>query len=97
MEQFGLRVQKKKCVFFRSSLEYLGHVIDSKGLHKSPDFRAILDAPEPTHTSVTLPLGTHQLLRTFCLQVVLLLYKMHCCILLTTPTSPLYAAKHSMG
>lgn len=51
-EQFGLRVQKEKCKFFRSSLEYLGHVIDSKRLHKSLDkVRAILDAPEPTNSS----------------------------------------------
>ena len=39
-------------MFFRSSLEYLGHIIDAKGLHKSPDkIRAILDAPDPTNTS----------------------------------------------
>ena len=50
LEQFGLRAQKEKCEFFRSSLEYLGHVIDSKGLHKLPDkVCAILDAPEPPH------------------------------------------------
>ncbi len=52
LERFGLRVQREKCKFFRSSLEYLGHIIDAKGLHKSPDkIRAILDAPEPTNTS----------------------------------------------
>ena len=52
LEQFGLRVQKGNCEFIQSSLEYLGHVIDAKGLHKSPDkIRAIPDAPEPTNTS----------------------------------------------
>uniref|UniRef100_A0A672GZN6 ribonuclease H n=1 Tax=Salarias fasciatus TaxID=181472 RepID=A0A672GZN6_SALFA len=52
LEQFGLRVKREKCEFFQQSLEYLGHVIDEKGLHKSPDkIRAILDAPEPTNTT----------------------------------------------
>ncbi|KAL2077680.1 hypothetical protein ACEWY4_027184 [Coilia grayii] len=52
LEKFGLRVQKEKCEFFRSSLEYLGHIIDSSGLHKSPDkIRAIVDAPMPTDIS----------------------------------------------
>lgn len=52
LDQFGLRVKREKCEFFKSSVEYLGHVIDSKGLHKSPDkSRAILDAPEPADTS----------------------------------------------
>ena len=52
LEQLGLRVQKEKCKFFRSSLEYLGHIIDSKGLHKALDkVHAILDAPESTNTS----------------------------------------------
>ena len=43
---------KEEVRVFRSSLEYLGHVTDSKGLHKSPDkICAILDATEPTNTS----------------------------------------------
>ena len=52
LEKFGLRVQKEKCEFFRDSLEYLGHIIDATGLHKSPDkMCAIVDAPLPTNTS----------------------------------------------
>ncbi|XP_060754235.1 uncharacterized protein K02A2.6-like [Neoarius graeffei] len=52
LEEFGLRVQKEKCEFFRSSLEYLGHIIDSAGLHKFPDkIQAIVDAPAPTDVS----------------------------------------------
>ncbi|KAF7642764.1 hypothetical protein LDENG_00251050 [Lucifuga dentata] len=52
LEEFGLRVQHGKCEFFKSSLEYLGHIIDSAGLHKSPEkLRAIVEAPAPTNVS----------------------------------------------
>lgn len=52
LEEFGLRVQKEKCEFFKESLEYLGHVIDAQGLHKSPEkVRAIVEAPAPTDVS----------------------------------------------
>ena len=52
LEEFGLRVQKEKCEFFKDSLEYLGHVIDAHGLHKSPEkVRAIVEAPAPTNVS----------------------------------------------
>ncbi|KAJ8375572.1 hypothetical protein SKAU_G00061520 [Synaphobranchus kaupii] len=50
LEKFGLRVQREKCEFFKGSLEYLGHVIDATGLHKSPEkLRAIAEAPAPTN------------------------------------------------
>ena len=29
----GLRVKKNKCVFYQSSVEYLGHLVDAEGLH----------------------------------------------------------------
>lgn len=52
LEEFGLRVQKEKCEFFKDSLEYLGHVIDAQGLHKAPEkVRAIVEAPAPTDVS----------------------------------------------
>ncbi|XP_061570024.1 uncharacterized protein K02A2.6-like [Cololabis saira] len=52
LEEFGLRVQKEKCKFFKDSLEYLGHVIDAQGLHKAPEkVRAIVEAPAPTDVS----------------------------------------------
>ncbi|XP_049333824.1 uncharacterized protein K02A2.6-like [Astyanax mexicanus] len=48
LEEFGLRFEKDKCEFFKDSLEYLGHIIDSAGLHKSPEkMRAIVEAPAP--------------------------------------------------
>ena len=52
LEEFGLRVQREKCEFFKESLEYLGHVIDARGLHTSPEkVRAISEAPAPTNVS----------------------------------------------
>ena len=32
----SLRAKKKKCAFFQSSIEYLGFIIDQKGLHPNP-------------------------------------------------------------
>lgn len=52
LEQFGLQVQRDKCEFFRDLLEYLGHVIHRKGLHKSPEkLKAIAEAPALTNIS----------------------------------------------
>ncbi|KAL7884462.1 hypothetical protein AOLI_G00072320 [Acnodon oligacanthus] len=49
LEEFGLRVEKEKCEFFKDSLEHLGHTINAHGLHKSPEnVRAIVEAPAPT-------------------------------------------------
>ena len=48
LQDYGLRVRKDKCEFFKPSVEYLGHVIDAKGLHTAPSkSRAIADAPPP--------------------------------------------------
>lgn len=52
LDEFGLCVQREKCEFFKESLEYLGHIIDAQGLHKSPEkVRAIRDAPAPKDVS----------------------------------------------
>lgn len=52
LEDYGLRVRKDNCEFFRPSVEYLGHVIDCKGLHKAPSkVKAIVEAPSPTNVS----------------------------------------------
>ncbi len=48
----GLRLNKDKCSFMQSSIEYLGHVIDSQGLHPTEQkIRAIKNAPKPTNIS----------------------------------------------
>ncbi|XP_017575179.2 uncharacterized protein K02A2.6-like [Pygocentrus nattereri] len=45
-------VLKSKCEFFQPSVEYLGHVIDSQGLHKAPSkVKAIMEAPAPQNVS----------------------------------------------
>nr|XP_055071051.1 uncharacterized protein K02A2.6-like [Misgurnus anguillicaudatus] len=50
LEEFGLHVEKGKCDFFKDSLEYLGHIIDAEGLHKSPEkVSAIVNAPTPSN------------------------------------------------
>ncbi|XP_034561964.1 uncharacterized protein K02A2.6 [Notolabrus celidotus] len=52
LKEYGLRVRRGKCEFFQSSVEYLGHVIDEKGLHTAPSkTAAIVDAPPPQNVS----------------------------------------------
>ncbi|KAJ8348953.1 hypothetical protein SKAU_G00275420 [Synaphobranchus kaupii] len=52
LKEYGLRVRRSKCEFFQSSVEYLGHVIDSEGLHKAPSkIKALTDAPAPENVS----------------------------------------------
>ena len=46
---YGLRLKKSKCSFMRPSVEYLGYVVDAKGLHPMPSkVTAITMAPRPT-------------------------------------------------
>ena len=48
LKQRGLRIKKSKCSFMQSSVEYLGHIVDRKGLHANPEkVKAIVDAPCP--------------------------------------------------
>ena len=52
LAEFFLKLNRDKCEFSKDSLEYLGHVIDAHGIHKSADKLAvILDAPRPTDVS----------------------------------------------
>ncbi|KAK7882126.1 hypothetical protein WMY93_028300 [Mugilogobius chulae] len=37
LEEYGLHLKQEKCLFFQESVEYLGHIIDAAGLHKSPE------------------------------------------------------------
>ncbi|CAI5682743.1 unnamed protein product [Oreochromis niloticus] len=37
LEDYGLCLKQEKCLFFQESVEYLGHIIDAAGLHKSPE------------------------------------------------------------
>ena len=52
LDKAGLRVKSSKCAFMRESVTYLGHRIDSEGLHPLPDrIKAIREAPTPTSVS----------------------------------------------
>ena len=45
---YGLRIKPSKCNFLEHSVEYLGHVVDSEGLHVTPSkVQAVIDAPVP--------------------------------------------------
>lgn len=48
LETAGLRLKKSKCIFMASEVEYLGHKINSDGLHPTADkIKAIQEAPKP--------------------------------------------------
>lgn len=50
LQENGLRVECSKCEFGRTQLEYLGHVLNERGIHPSEDkVRAIQEAPAPTN------------------------------------------------
>ena len=47
-----MRLNKQKCFFLRSSIEYLGHVVDEEGMHPMEDkVKAIKEAPSPTNAT----------------------------------------------
>lgn len=48
LQRVGLKVNYKKCIFFKESIEYLGFIIDKNGLHPSNKKTQIIDdAPRP--------------------------------------------------
>ena len=50
LQHHGIKVQNSKCTFLANSAEYLGHLIDQKGLHTSAQkVAAIQDAPAPNN------------------------------------------------
>lgn len=52
LSEAGLRARKVKCVFLAHSVVYLGHKIDSEGLHPMPEkVKAIQEAPRPSNVS----------------------------------------------
>ncbi|XP_021354167.1 uncharacterized protein K02A2.6-like [Mizuhopecten yessoensis] len=52
LDEYGLRVKKDKCEFFRDKLSFCGHEIDAEGLHKADNkVEAVLKAPEPSDVS----------------------------------------------
>ncbi len=50
LEDYGVRVNEAKCKFLQPSIEYLGHVISSKGLQpQESNLAALREAPEPAN------------------------------------------------
>ena len=48
----NLTVNFEKCEFFKSSLKYLGYVVDSEGLRTDPDkISSMINYPRPTNTT----------------------------------------------
>ena len=48
LQQFDLRLKLSKCRFLQQSVEYLGHLVDAKGLHATPSkVKALNEAPAP--------------------------------------------------
>lgn len=49
LKSHGLRLNRSKCVFASPAVEFLGHMIDSQGIHKSDKhIAAVRDAPKPS-------------------------------------------------
>lgn len=45
----GVRLNRRKCVFATNSVEFLGHKLDTQGIHKfDSHIKAIRDAPKPS-------------------------------------------------
>ena len=67
LEGYGLKLKNSKCEFMRTSVEYLGHVIDKEGVHKATSkVDQILDMPIPRDvTSLRSFLGMLNYYRRF--------------------------------
>ena len=52
LENSGMRLNKQKCFSLRSSIEYLGHVVDEEGIYPMEEkVKAIKEAPAPTNVT----------------------------------------------
>ncbi|XP_055017481.1 LOW QUALITY PROTEIN: uncharacterized protein LOC129411251 [Boleophthalmus pectinirostris] len=50
LKSYGLKLSPEKCQFFKSSMKYLGHVVDAQGVHTDPDkVSALKDWPCPAN------------------------------------------------
>ena len=46
----NLKLNRKKCTFFQSEVEYLGHIVSEKGIKTDPKkIEAIVNWPIPSH------------------------------------------------
>jgi len=52
LKEAGLKLKRNKCVFMEESVTYLGHRIDSQGLHPVEEkVKALLEVPTPNNTT----------------------------------------------
>ena len=52
LKNSDMRLKKQKWFFLRSSIEYLGHVVDKEGIHPTEEkVKAIKEAPAPTNVT----------------------------------------------
>ena len=50
LKDYGLKLSPEKCHFFKTSVRYLGHVVDAQGVHTDPDkVSALRDWPRPSN------------------------------------------------
>ena len=65
LQNSGLKLNRSKCFFLHSQIEYLGHVIDREGLHPTVEkVRAIQESRKPQNVSELRSLfWHHQLLQ----------------------------------
>lgn len=50
LKSYGLKLSPEKCQFFRSSVKYLGHIVDAQGVHTDPDkVSALKNWPRPAN------------------------------------------------
>ena len=52
LQDAALKANKEKCEFFRDKVQFCGHEIDRKGLHKTQEkIEAVVGAPRPENVS----------------------------------------------
>ena len=52
LEKAGIRLRREKCEFYAKELQYLGHCINSSGIHPTEEkVQAIKEAPRPENVS----------------------------------------------
>lgn len=47
--KYGIKIKVNKCDFFKQEVSFLGHVLDTNGIRKSPEFvKKVRDFPQPS-------------------------------------------------
>lgn len=62
LKEFGLKLSVEKCMFFQTSVKYLGHVVSRNGVETDPDkIKALTNWPVPktqNQEPILVSLGT---------------------------------------